>query len=226
MTAKLLGRILGTPVRAIPSVSEKTIYLTFDDGPDPYSTPAVLKLLEARKVPATFFVVAEKARRSPGLISEIRAGSHAFGNHSLDHRYSPFFKGLRTMRDWIRRSEDELTEITGAATVGFRPPAGVRTPELASALRELEMPLILWNTRFYDTAFAWNARAAHNSARRITPGSIILLHDRQNARNLPMFLRTLDTYIDELRQGGFEFRPLSRKICFNAVRNSNKETAL
>ena len=117
------------------------------------------------------------------------------------------------MKEWIARAEDEIKTLTGRESVGFRPPAGVRTPELAKALRDLQMPMVLWQHRFYDTVFQWTEPRALKSLKAAAPGSIILLHDRQQPRKLPLFLRTLRAYINSAREAGFKFAPLTRAAC-------------
>lgn len=203
---------LGRPVRRTFAKSP-VLHLTFDDGPDEISTPQVLDLLNDLQVKATFFTVAEKAIAHPEIIKRILANGHTIGNHSLDHKYKAFFGGLKAMKSWISRSEEKLSSITGTKTVGFRPPAGIRTPELARALAELNIPLVLWNCRFYDTVFKWTESKAKKSLIGTQSGSIILLHDRQSPQKLPLFLKTLRAYITSARQTGFEFAPLTRESC-------------
>ncbi|MBI3555798.1 MAG: polysaccharide deacetylase family protein [Deltaproteobacteria bacterium] len=210
-----LDRLLGQSIRRIhePGAEVKSLYLTFDDGPNSDSTPEVLETLETCRVPATFFVVARKAAAKRQLVQDIRANGHAIGNHSLDHRYGSFFSGRAKMLEWITSSEEMLKETTGAPSVGFRPPAGVRTPELHWALKQLNLPLVMWQRRFYDTVVPWNEKRALRSLASSTSGEIILLHDAQPVKRLPGFLKTLASYIKTAQQQGYEFRPLTRALC-------------
>lgn len=204
------------PIRRLPDASRKTLYLTFDDGPCPFSTAPVLDLLERHRARATFFVISRKAREQSALLERVRSSGHAIGNHSWDHGYSTFFRGKKALIQWIERAESSLQEQTGQPSIGFRPPAGVRTPELHGALRELKMPLILWNTRFYDTRFAWTRDKALRSLARARSGDIVLLHDRQSAKALPGFVETLDIYLTQAGKQGFEFRALDRERLQNS----------
>lgn len=201
------------PVRQIQGDREKTIYLTFDDGPDPRSTERVLKILDSNQASASFFVIAKNALKNRQLLDSILAAGHGIGNHSLDHRYRNFFKGRNAMLNWIQGSEDILTGLLGQSTIGFRPPAGIRTPELHWALRKLEMPLILWRIRFFDSVLKWSPKKALLSLDKTEPGSIIILHDRQPETKLPLFLQTLEIYLQEAKRRGFRFRALSREVC-------------
>jgi peptidoglycan/xylan/chitin deacetylase (PgdA/CDA1 family) len=197
------------PVRTIATV-HKSIFLTFDDGPEPGMTEKVLDLLDDFEIKATFFVIAEKARKYPTLLKEIQARAHSIGNHSLDHRFSRYFNGYASTLKWIGDSEKIISDLIGAQTIGFRPPWGVRTPALTRVLEQLQMPLILWNTRFYDAVVPWTPEKALRSIQNAQSGAIVLLHDRQPEDRMPLFLNALRVYIDAAKKDGFEMRNLSR----------------
>jgi peptidoglycan/xylan/chitin deacetylase (PgdA/CDA1 family) len=204
------------PIRSVAdsadALKRKLLYLTFDDGPDNFSTASVLDLLDRQQVRATFFVISEKVQQHSQLFERIKSTGHAVGNHSLDHRYSAFFKGKRALKNWIEQSESILKASLGEKTIGFRPPAGVQTPELYTVVRELGMPLVLWQTRFFDTTFTWTQRRALRSLKTARSGDIILLHDRQSLARLPKFLETLEAYILAAKSAGFEFDILTRQL--------------
>lgn len=197
---------LGTCIKSLPVAhgdQGKPLYVTFDDGPDPEGTPATLAVLARHGAKATFFVVADKARRHPDLLRQVVAAGHAVGNHSLDHTWNAFFARRATLKDWVAESERVLHGLLGHATVGFRSPAGVRTPPLAWALRQLEMPLVHWNVRFFDKVRPWRRDAAVASLPQTDPGSIVLLHDSQRPENLATFVATLDAYLEAAAAQGF-----------------------
>jgi peptidoglycan-N-acetylglucosamine deacetylase len=190
--------------------SLKSLYLTFDDGPDPGSTERVLELLGKKGIQATFFVIALQARAQLPLLRKIQSAGHTIGNHSLDHRYWAFFAGKQKMIRWISDSEKMISDLIGHPTVGFRPPAGIQTPELHKALNDLSMPLILWNVRFYDAIFQWTPERALRSLKKTAPGSIVLLHDRQAPHKISVFLDTLSDYIEEAQKKNFVSKALTR----------------
>lgn len=202
---------LGTCIKSIPVVpgsGTKPLYVTFDDGPDPIGTPETLAVLAKHDVKATFFVVAAKAQQHRELLDEIVEAGHAIGNHSLDHTWNAFFARRAVLKDWVAESERVLSDLLGHGTVGFRSPAGVRTPPLAWALDELGLPLVHWNVRFYDKVRPWRADVAVASLARTKPGSIVLLHDSQRSANLSTFVRTLDAYLGAAKAEGFVCAPL------------------
>ena len=192
---------------------EREIYLTFDDGPDVFSTPHVLKVLSEKNVKATFFVVAEKAKKNIQLLNEILGQGHAIGNHSLDHTYGVFFRGRKKMLKWIQDSELVLVDLGIKSHVGFRPPNGIVTPKLVSVLEELQIPLVLWNQRYYDAIIPWTKKRALQLIPNFTPGSVILLHDRQSEKKCSDFCEVLGAWIDEVKAQGFKFGLLSRELC-------------
>lgn len=194
--------------RAIPHTAPGALYLTFDDGPDPKSTEAVLSLLSQLNVRATFFCVAQKAQSNLQILRETARLGHTLGNHSLDHGYSRFFCGRRALETWIRDAEALLQDLWGQPTIGFRPPAGIVTPELHRALKNLEMPLVLWNTRFFDTARTWTLATAQRSLARAHSGDIILLHDCQKEQRLSTFLETLRAYVNSAQEAGYRFEAI------------------
>src|SRR5258708_10476387 len=106
------------------SRSTKTIALTFDDGPDPRYTPAVLDILKAQGVKATFFVCGNMLERHPELGERIIAEGHGIGNHSMTHAH---LERLRNSagRHEIFYCEHQIERLLGTRTHPFRPPRGL-----------------------------------------------------------------------------------------------------
>lgn len=208
----------GRCVRRIPSSdASPLLYLSFDDGPAPEATPAVLDLLSEHGCPATFFLVADRAERAKGLVSRILDAGHAIGNHSLDHTWAVYFDRPSAMLRWIDEAERRLQDLCGRETVGFRSPAGVQTPALHWALRQLDIPLVHWDVRSFDRVIAWTEARSRRSLAAARPGSIVLLHDTHAPPHLDGFLRTLGIFIAEARRRGFRFAPLDRSLVRRAL---------
>lgn len=198
-------------IRRLPT---EKVYLTFDDGPCPDSTPAVLDVLAKYNVRATFFMVGERAREHASLAREIVARGHAVGNHSPDHRYHHLFRGHAALVDWVRLGKRMVEDASGSEIVGFRPPAGMCPPPLRRAVAALEEPLLLWSMRYFDAVFTWNAGRALRGLERLRGGDIVLLHDRQRLRRRETFLRTLDLFLTAAHSKELSFAPLSRlELC-------------
>ncbi len=197
----------------IRNTASDGVHVTFDDGPVPGCTDRVLDLLDEKGAKATFFVVVEKARHERALLERMRRAGHAVGSHSLDHRYGNFFASRRRLAEWVRRAHDELGMLWGETPVGFRSPAGVRTPPLRDVLGTLGIPLVLWDVRFYDAVWPWGPGRARRAARRLAPGSIVLLHDSHRGESADRFLGTLDLF---LNTSALPARPLSADLLRSA----------
>ena len=125
----LVDSILGVATRKIDAPG-KIIYLTFDDGPNRFCTPKVLQLLSKYNAKATFFVIGKNVERNVDIFKQIIDEQHSIGNHSHDHDYMAYFKRVNRLKEWIKFGEQTIVKQLGRSSVGFRPPAGVRTPEL------------------------------------------------------------------------------------------------
>ncbi|MGW3099544.1 polysaccharide deacetylase family protein [Streptomyces sp. NPDC001102] len=167
--------------RAMPRLSGRgrpeRIALTFDDGPDPVSTPQFLRLLAERQVLATFFLLGREAHRSPGMVREIAAAGHEIGIHGWLHR-PLLLRGPRAAYDDFARARDTVADLTGHRPTLFRPPYGVMSTTAHLATRRLGLTPVLWTCWGED----WTARATPESVHRTVTsdlhgGGTILLHD-------------------------------------------------
>jgi len=153
------------------------IALTFDDGPDPVSTPLFLRLLAECRVRATFFLLGREAQRSPGLVREIAAAGHEIGIHGWLHR-PLLLRGPRATYDDFARARDTIADSTGVRPTLFRPPYGVMSAAAHLAAHRLGLTPVLWTCWGED----WTARATPQSVHRtvtsdLDGGGTILLHD-------------------------------------------------
>ncbi|MCJ8275476.1 MAG: polysaccharide deacetylase family protein [Bdellovibrionales bacterium] len=198
-------------MRPLQKVANKNneIYLSFDDGPCPQTTPLVLDVLKKLNAKATFFIVGDKALKHKDIVQRIIEEGHALGDHSSDHRYYHFFRSQRHLADWVSSSWDQLKDSFLVEPVGFRSPAGVETPPLSRALKQLDIPWVHWKHRFYDTQFLFSESRFHKKLRRISEGDIILLHDAQREAYREKFLDSLELFVQQLKDKGFDFQPLS-----------------
>lgn len=177
-------------VRSVHSVPGSSIALTFDDGPDPETTPVVLSVLREHRVPATFFLIGQKAAQHPDLVRRIVSEGHAIGNHSDSHSRRIGFFSTRHLHDDLARCNLTLEKITGSAVRLFRPPFGVTNPRYARVLTSLDMISVGWSLRSYDTVAADDNVLLRRLKKKLRGGQIVLLHDtvRVTAEVLPAFL--------------------------------------
>jgi peptidoglycan/xylan/chitin deacetylase (PgdA/CDA1 family) len=150
------------------------VALTFDDGPHPQGTPAVLEILRAYGAVATFFLVGEQVRRTGGLAGEIRAAGHAVALHGDRHRSL-----VRLPSAALRADLDRLADTLGEATVPVhRAPYGAYTFGAIAEVRRRGWTPLLWSRWGRD----WRARAtprgvAAEVTRDLRSGDVLLLHD-------------------------------------------------
>jgi peptidoglycan/xylan/chitin deacetylase (PgdA/CDA1 family) len=177
----------------------RAVALTFDDGPHPERTPAILDTLKRHGVQATFFVTGERAAAHPEIIRRIVAEGHLVGNHTFSH--SPRFplggssKMAPEIAREIERCDEALEKIVGTRPALFRPPFGVTTPNIARALRRHPHTVAGWSIRSLDTVSRWPREKVFERVRRcLRPGAVVLLHDDREGgdRLLEMILNHLE----------------------------------
>ncbi|MCF8145754.1 MAG: polysaccharide deacetylase family protein [Deltaproteobacteria bacterium] len=200
------------PVVSKGTSGEKAVALTFDDGPDPRSTPELLRLLQKYQVPGTFFVTGEKAFHHPELIMDILSLGHSIGNHSYSHDNFIMLKGAKTLMKEIQ-STQEILHNFGIRPLAFRPPVGITNPRLGKVLGKLEMYTVNFSCRAVD---AGNRRIRNLSARilkRLRPDDIIALHDTMPPDDaLSHWVNEIELILSGIRERGFTVYPLSQLI--------------
>jgi peptidoglycan/xylan/chitin deacetylase (PgdA/CDA1 family) len=173
------SRWLGPNVQRLDAAgtARHEIALTIDDGPDPAVTPAVLDLLDAHRVRATFFCIARRARAAPGLVREIVARGHSVQNHSDVHRHTFSLLGPRGFQRELRAAQETLADLAGVRPTWFRAPAGLRNPFLDPVLHRLDLRLVSWTRRGFDTRDGDALRVTRRLTRGLAAGDILLVHD-------------------------------------------------
>ncbi|MDQ6626838.1 MAG: polysaccharide deacetylase family protein, partial [Pseudomonadota bacterium] len=176
--------LLGANVTRLPGAAtgRRELALTIDDGPDPEVTPAVLDLLDAHAVSATFFAIAERAARHPGLCREIVRRGHSVQNHSDRHSHRFSVLGPKAMAREIASAQARLADASGETPRFFRAPAGLRNAFLGPILERLDLQLVSWTRRGFDTVQRSGDAVLERLARGLAAGDILLLHDGNAAR--------------------------------------------
>jgi peptidoglycan/xylan/chitin deacetylase (PgdA/CDA1 family) len=153
------------------------VALTFDDGPDPGSTPEFVRVLAERRVHATFFMLGSMVAKAPGLAAELAAAGHEVGVHGWDHRYLPARTPAATRSD-VARATDLIAAVTGIRPRLFRPPYGVLSGPALLAARELDLAPVLWGASGREwTPGATPASVLRTLLRGLHGGVTVLLHD-------------------------------------------------
>lgn len=170
MRSRLLPRLSGVG-------DADHVALTFDDGPDPKSTPPILDALDALGWHATFFCLGMQVRRSPGIAAEMVQRGHELGVHGDSHRSHLRRPFTSTVPD-VLRARDTIEDLTGVAVRWFRPPYGAVSSATLVAAHRSALQLVLWTTWGLDwQPWATGSTVAANVVRTFRPGATVLLHD-------------------------------------------------
>jgi len=170
------------PIRALPGdlcrwrgSNANGVALTFDDGPDPHTTPLVLDRLDQLSLAATFFCLGEQVVSHPELVSEIRDRGHQVETHGFRHEHH-FVRSPRWVRADLNSAMDAMEQV-GIHPRWFRPPFGQTTGATMVEAWRHSLRLVLWSAWGRE----WDEPDASSVARRVRagigPGGIVLLHD-------------------------------------------------
>lgn len=181
-------------------VREKNLYFTFDDGPDPDSTPALISELKKLNIKATFFCLGYKAQMYPGLINLLKEQGHSIGNHGFDH-LSGWTTG--TVR-YVENFEKARYFIPSGL---IRPPYGRLAPWQQKALIKKGFRIVMWSLLSYD----FDSRLTTGKIREVVlanvrPGAILVFHDKPSLK--AKVLNLLPDICAELSRQGYKFKPL------------------
>ncbi len=185
------------PVYRLPMRSNvQQVALTFDDGPDPESTPQLLSLLEAQHVEATFFLQGHKARLYPQLVGAIRHAGHRIAHHGY-HHYDGWRTPHQSYIDNVARASDLLQ------TTDFRPPYGRLTPSQYRHLHQIHH-IYMWSLMPGDFDRRVNGdQLTHRLKHHTKPRDIIVLHDLP--KTIERLSATLPSYIQHMKSLGYDF---------------------
>ncbi|MEM1109386.1 MAG: polysaccharide deacetylase family protein [Planctomycetota bacterium] len=184
------------------------VALTFDDGPTPDSTPAVLDALREAEAPATFFVVGRNVERYPYLLRRIHDEGHLVGNHSYDHDRRGIWNLHGYWRRQLDRADDAIYDLIEKRPAMFRPPMGLKHWPLMQEARFGGHAVVTWSRRARD------GRAKPPKKQRLLKrlakardGDILLLHDghepdRPASRALTA--ESIVPLVNQLRDRGLE----------------------
>jgi peptidoglycan-N-acetylglucosamine deacetylase len=150
--------------------------LTFDDGPDPGGTPAVLEALAAHDARATFFLAGEQVERFPALAREVRDAGHEVGLHCHRHR-NPLHMTPFALAEDLRRATESIAAATGVAPRLYRPPYGRTTGAALALARHRGWRTVLWSRDPRDWRPSSTAASIVETCRAAQAGDVVLFHD-------------------------------------------------
>lgn len=205
----------GVYVRAFcrEKTDRKVVYLTFDDGPHPPETERVLDVLRERGARATFFLIGSKVSGNEAVLRRMLEEGHALGLHTYSHAGTfPLLSFDKMLAD-VNEGKCAVESVAGKKISLFRPPFGVTNPTIAKVIRTLGLQTVGWDVRSFDTMFCkssehsckqsghdWYVPVVERIMKQVSPGSVILLHDRLDGAS-----ELLSLLLDNLAASGYDF---------------------
>lgn len=177
--------------------NERSVYITFDDGPIPESTPFILQTLAEFDIRATFFMVGDNVRKYPDLYRQIVAAGHQVGNHTYHH-----LGGFKHLAKTYIVDVERANDLIGSHL--FRPPHGFMTHSEFLWLRR-KYRIVMWDLVTRDYSKWLTADDVYNNVRRYTRnGSIITFHD--SLKSIDKLRTALPRSLQWLKEQGYEFK--------------------
>lgn len=157
--------------------SEKEVWLTIDDGPDPQDTPAILEALAQHGAKATFFMIGQRASEHPELVDQVFAAGHSIGSHTHTHPVGAFWAAGR--RRVVSELDNSLQALKrkGQQVQLYRSPVGIKNFFLRRALKERRLTCTAWTIRSGDALSRSVDEVVARVARELKPGAVILMHE-------------------------------------------------
>lgn len=205
-TGRLIKKIFSGFVWDVPT-TQKTVYLTFDDGPIPQATPWVLSLLKEHNIKATFFCIGDNIEKHPDTFKHVINDDHSIGNHTFNHLngwstdYNKYIKNFE-------KCEASILKRTEPSAKLFRPPYGKINNKQATELRKRGYKIIMWDVLSADfDQTITPQQCLHNVINNVTSGSIIIFHDSIKASHNLRY--ALPKTIEYLKENDFSFAVLT-----------------
>lgn len=190
------------------SGSEKArdIYLTFDDGPNPATTPGLMELFEEEGVKATFFVIGNQVEKHENLLKLVSDRGHSIGNHTYSHPFLPALSQKQLEKEILVTSQ-RIKDITGSAPKLFRPPFGIADSRAQKLLKEQSMDIVYWSAFSEDWRKIGVDSVVSRLARHAVPGAIMILHELEPTGN--QTIAAAKTLIHQLKKQDYAFKALA-----------------
>lgn len=188
------------------NTQEKEVFLTFDDGPTPEISTAVLKMLEEVEAKATFFLLGKNIETHPLLAHEMIDAGHSIGNHGYGHLNGWKTSNYNYFKDFIQ-AQRAIQEYTGYRTELYRPAYGRITPKQARNIMKSHQ-IVMMDVMGGDFDLKLGEQEVFdNVVNNVRPGSIICLHDSEKA--WPRLSKSLPRILAHLREDGYCFKALN-----------------
>ncbi len=191
-----------------PPTPPKTVYLTFDDGPDPESTPKVLAILKRYGVQGTFFQQGAMVEAYPDVAKQVAADGNRIGNHSWDHPNLTKLSYNYLVTGQLQPTNAKIKAVTGQTPTCMRPTYGAVNDRVRGAIADEGMDVAMWDVDPRDWARPGSSVIVSRVLDRVYPGAVVLLHDAGGNRT--QTLEALPKIIESLQSQGYAFGTMCR----------------
>ncbi|MBI2811902.1 MAG: polysaccharide deacetylase family protein [Candidatus Melainabacteria bacterium] len=184
------------------------LYLTYDDGPHPETTPQLIELLAKENISATFFLIGSHVEKHPELVKQLAQAGHVIANHTQHHEFMPMLTSHRIEKE-IEKANEEIFKACGQTPTLFRAPYGVLDNRVADCLKERGMQPVYWSCVSEDWMPLGPNRVVSRISRKAHDGALIVLHEKWFPNQT---LEATRGIIKFARQAGYSFEALRTAV--------------
>lgn len=206
-----LGKKTNENVTYLVHTKKKVIALTFDDGPHPVFTSAIIKILQKYQIKATFFMVGKQMEKYPDIVKQVIDAGCEIGNHTYSHPHNIEADTDAQIIRELDTCEQIIENMTGKRAHLFRPPRGLIDGSILTIANEEGYKTILWTVCADHHDAPKPEDMARRVLRRVRPGAIILVHDGMTGmrwRDVP----ATEEIIRQLQVKGYKFVTISELL--------------
>lgn len=216
--AKLSQGLLAEEAKIVRHVdtAEKVIAFTFDDGPNPKTTPELLQVLREKNVKATFFVLGENAKVHPELVEKALSEGHEIGSHSYTHRHLKNLSQAECAEE-LDKADAMIRTVAPGPTL-FRPPGGLYNEGVLAEAGKRGYTTILWSIDPTDWKRPGVDYVVKEVMKKAKPGGIVLMHDGMSPLPTPKAVAIL---IDRLRADGYAIVTVSELLKYEEAKQTD-----
>ncbi|MCC7530609.1 MAG: polysaccharide deacetylase family protein [Candidatus Melainabacteria bacterium] len=184
----------------------REIHLTFDDGPNPATTPYLLEMFEEECVKATFFVIGNQVEKHEDLLLAVSKHGHSIGNHTYSHVFLPILSRQKMEKE-ILTTNQRITDVTGQQPKLFRPPFGIVDKKAHLLLQEQGMKTVYWSAFSEDWRQIGEDSVVERLSRYAVPGGIMIMHEL--APTGDQTIGAARTLIRKLKERNYKFSAIA-----------------
>jgi peptidoglycan-N-acetylglucosamine deacetylase len=185
--------------------NKREIAISFDDGPVQNYTLQIAEILKQHQTSAAFFCIGNRINGNENIIKHLQEEGHIIGNHSYSHAFWFDLYSKKQMQHDLQKMDMAVKDVIGVKPKLFRPPYGVTTPNLASAIKNGGYTTVGWSIRSYDTVIADENKLFNKLTAALKPGSVVLFHDTGKTT-----LAVLPKFIQHVKNNGYTITRLDK----------------